>query len=268
MAHSFYSKKAYRDLQSSITKENWRKGVFDFIKKEESRTCKRNGCGNTFKVIPSNPKVYCSNSCSALVSNAQRGPMTEIQKKKISFSLAGRKHQGFENPFKGKIKVARVEIICANLRCGKRFFSERWMHRKFCSVHCAMIVTGGKPTSPKASKGKGGIRKDISNTIYFYSRWEANFARLLNYLGVKWEYAPKIFDLGTQSYTPDFYLPKADLYVEVKNFMWTYSEIRDSKFRKLYPNIKLQLLLKEDYIILEKTYSKFIKNWEYKNSPF
>jgi hypothetical protein len=131
-----------------------------------------------------------------------------------------------------------------------------------------MKVVGGKPTSPRAARGKTGIRKDIDKTIYFYSRWEANIARLFNYLGTKWLYQPKTFNLGSQNYTPDFYLPDYDTYIEVKNFLWKYSKIRDRKFRKLFPNVNLILLLKKDYLKLENKYSKFIKNWEYRNSPF
>ena len=131
-----------------------------------------------------------------------------------------------------------------------------------------MIITGGRPTSPKASRGKAGIRKDISETIYFHSRWEANFARLQNYLGIKWIYEPKTFDLGTQNYTPDFYLPEKNLYIEVKNFLWKYSKVRDEKFRKLYPNIKLKMILKPDYLKLQNKYATLIENWEYNNSPF
>jgi len=131
-----------------------------------------------------------------------------------------------------------------------------------------MEVIGGKPTSPKAARGKAGIRKDISKTIYFYSRWEANIARLFNYLDINWVHQPRIFDLGSQNYTPDFYLPAYNLYVEVKNFLWEYSKIRDRKFRELYPDAKLALLLKKDYLKLENKYSRSIKNWEYRNSPF
>ncbi|MDD5145274.1 MAG: hypothetical protein PHF44_00245 [Candidatus Pacebacteria bacterium] len=131
-----------------------------------------------------------------------------------------------------------------------------------------MKVIGGKPTSPKAARGKAGIRQDINGKIYFYSRWEANVARLYNYLGIKWLYQPKTFDLGSQSYTPDFYLPKEKAYIEVKNFLWKYSKIRDEKFRKIYPDIKLKLILKAEYSKLENKYSKLIRNWEYRNSPF
>lgn len=260
----FYSTKEYRLLQSKIMKENWEKGVFDFKFKKQKRKCKRVGCGNIFEVIPSDKKIYCSQTCSAIVNNAKRGPMLTEQKIKISKALIGKKYSDRI----GKILVPRVKIICANHKCKKEFLAERWMKRIFCSNKCHMAVIGGKPTSPKASRGKAGIRKDISDKIYFHSRWEANYARLQNYLGVKWEYEPKIFDLGTQNYTPDFYLPEKDLYIEIKNFLWKYSVVRDRKFRKLYPKIRLKMILKEDYLKLEKKYSHLIKGWEYKNSKF
>ncbi len=108
-----------------------------------------------------------------------------------------------------------------------------------------MKIIGSRPTSPKASKGKNGVRYDISPTINFYSRWEANIARLFTFLNVRWEYAPKSFDIGGQMYTPDFYLPEENKYVEVKNFWWSYSKIRDEKFRSRYPAITLDVILKE-----------------------
>ena len=268
MNKGFYKTKEYREKQSLIMKRNWKNGIFDFIYKIDKRRCSREGCGVIFEVVPSDKKVYCSRSCGAVINNGKRGPMSDAQKLKISKKLQGRKHDGFKNPLKGKIKVPRVEIVCANPKCKKIFLVERWMKRKYCSNQCHMTVMGGKPTSPKASKGKAGIRQDISKNIYFYSRWEANFARLLNYLKIKWKYEPKTFDLGLQKYTPDFYLPDSNEYIEVKNFLWKYSKERDKKFRKLYPDIKLKLLLSNDYLKLQIKYAKFIKNWEYKNSPF
>jgi hypothetical protein len=264
MPRNFYKNIEYRERQSVIMKENWKKGVFDFARKREKRICAREGCKKVFEAIPSDPKVYCCKRCSGLVKNAGRGPMERKQKIKISQALTGRIYPERRN----RILVPRSKIICSNPKCKKEFYAEHWMKRIYCSVNCAMAVVGGKPTSPKASRGKAGIRKDISDKIYFYSRWEANYARLQNYLGVEWEYEPKTFDLGSQSYTPDFYLPKFNKYIEVKNFLWKYSKIRDEKFRKLYPKIKLKLLLKEDYLKLENKYSHLIKNWEYKNSRF
>jgi len=263
MPHDFYNTQEYKNKQSAITKENWKKGIFDFHFKREKRKCDRDGCGQIFEVILSNPKIYCSQRCATLVNNKKRKPPSQETKLKISKALKGTK-----NPFKGIIKAPRLRIVCANPRCKRIFLAERWTHRRFCSNKCAMQVLGGKPTSPKAARGKAGIRKDINETIYFYSRWEANIARLFNYFNIKWEYQPKTFDLVSQNYTPDFYLPDCDIFIEVKNFLWQYSEIRDKKFRKLYPNINLILLLKKDYLELEKKYSHLIKKWEYKNSPF
>lgn len=263
MSYDFYQSKEYRKKQSVITRENWRKGIFKFRYKREKRICARKGCGKSFEVIPSNPKIYCSQSCAARVNNKKREPPSLETRLKVAKSLKGRK-----NPFKGTIKVPRVKTICANPLCRKIFLRERWVNRKFCSNKCAMKVIGGEATSPKAARGKAGIRKDVSETIYFYSRWEANIARLFNYLGSKWIYQPRTFNLVSQNYTPDFYLPDYNVYIEVKNFLWKYSEIRDKKFRELYSDINLILLLKKDYLELEKKYSQFIKNWEYKNSPF
>jgi hypothetical protein len=221
-----------------------------------------------FETIKSSPKIYCSQSCANRANNLKRGSLSKKTRLKISGTLRARKLRGLSSPFKGAVKVPRVKVTCKNPRCRKSFLIERWMDRKFCSASCAMAVIGGKPTSPKAARGKAGIRKDISKTIYFYSRWEANIARLFNYLGIKWIYQPKTFDLKTQNYTPDFYLPKYNIYIEVKNFFWKYSKIRDEKFRKIYPDISLNLILKKEYLNIESKYSKYIKNWEYKNSPY
>ena len=264
MSRDFYNTQEYKEKQSAIMKENWKKGVFDFIFKREKRICARKECGKIFEVKQSDPKIYCCRSCSGKVNNVGR-VLSEETKLKIAKALTGRKNPHWGN---GGVIIPKVEIICANPKCKKLFLIERWMKRKFCSNDCAMAVIGGKPTSPRAARGKAGIRKDISKTIYFYSRWEANIARLFNFLGINWEYQPKTFDLCSQNYTPDFYLPDRNAYVEVKNFLWKYSKIRDRKFRKIYPNIKLILLLKKNYLEIEKKYSHFIKNWEYKNSPF
>ncbi|MDP2665826.1 MAG: hypothetical protein Q8P23_04345 [bacterium] len=93
-------------------------------------------------------------------------------------------------------------------------------------------------------------------------------ARLYTYLGMKWEFAPRRFDIGGQMYTPDFYLPKTDTYVEVKNFWGEYSRIRDEKFRATHPTVRLEVVLKEDYLKLEQAYAHLIPHWEYKNSAF
>jgi len=93
-------------------------------------------------------------------------------------------------------------------------------------------------------------------------------ARLYSYLGTVWEFSPRSFDIGGHTYTPDFFLPETDTYIEVKNFWGEYSRIRDTKFRKRYPNILLKVILKDEYTRLEKKYAHLIPQWEYNHSPF
>ncbi len=138
---------------------------------------------------------------------------------------------------------------------------------KYCSRGCAIKDVGSRPTSPRAARAKAGIRKDIDSTIYFFSRWEANYARVQNYLGVQWIHQPKTFQLETQKYTPDFYLPESDTYVEIKNYFSDYSRNRDEEFRRIYPNLNLVLILKEEYLRLQEKYAPKITMWEYNNSP-
>jgi hypothetical protein len=228
---------------------------FNFLIKEKIPCkCKNPACVNIFEIKPYNPKKYCSSSCAAKVNNFGR-VLSLKSKNKISLALMGRK-----NP---RPKLAISTIICANPKCKKPFIEENWKRPKYCSNRCVMQVVGGKPTSPKAARGKAGVRLDIDNKTYFYSRWEANYARILNLLNVEWTAQPKVFRLKKQNYTPDFYLPKEKTYIEIKNFLSDYSKKRDGEFRELYPNLKLIMILKDDYLKLQEKYSPSIKEWEF-----
>jgi len=240
----------------------------DFLRKTKVRRCKRPGCENTFIVAPADPKKFCSQQCAAIMSNTGRIQSTNTRIK-ISRALVGRKYP--ERVQANRRKRPPQYRICANPVCRKTFELRFWRPTgnpiKYCSRTCAIRDIGGRPTSPRAARAKAGIRGDVSPTIYFFSRWEANYARLLNHLGVKWIHQPQTFQLRTQKYTPDFYLPESDTYVEVKNYLSDYSKNRDRQFREAYPNLKLVLILKEDYLTLQKQYAPQIKEWEYSNSP-
>ena len=65
---------------------------------------------------------------------------------------------------------------------------------------------------------KGGFRADLGH--YVRSSWEADYARVLVYLGQPYEYESRTFvltrsDGSTLTYTPDFYLPDRDEFIEV-----------------------------------------------------
>lgn len=117
------------------------------------------------------------------------------------------------------------------------------------------------------SRTKSGKRADLNN-VFFRSAWEANIARYYNYVGIKWEFEPKEFifpDIrkGCVSYTPDFYLPEENRWVEVKGWMDKKSITKLKRFKKYYPKEyeKLEIIGANEYKAF-KEYSRIIPNWE------
>ena len=85
---------------------------------------------------------------------------------------------------------------------------------------------------------------------------EEEFARVLDYYGIRWEYEPHTFDLQwdddgqvTQAFSPDFYLPDQDLYVELTTARPKLVTIKNRKIRRmgeLYPEVNVQLWKRAD----------------------
>jgi hypothetical protein len=255
--YPFYLDSKYKQKQADLSKKNWEKGLYtSLITPLETRTCKNKLCNNIFSVKPWDHKKYCSRHCSVTVNNASRIYSEETKRK---LSLAAR---NYNNLLQGSKKVARVIKTC--LHCKKEFKVLPYLakRRKFCSNTCAIYIIGRLTTSPKASKGKSGIRFDIDPNICFYSTWEANIARVFTLVGIEWLYAPTIFDLGAHTYRPDFYLPNDDIYIEIKNFMGTYSLQRDTLFREIFFHRKLEVIGKEEYKEIAYHYQPLIDTWE------
>ena len=85
---------------------------------------------------------------------------------------------------------------------------------------------------------------------------EEDFARILDFYNMEWAYEPRSFPLKwdgdrvTEMFTPDFYLPDLDLYVELttlKQSLVTDKNRKLRQLRELYPEIKITLLYKNDY---------------------
>lgn len=96
----------------------------------------------------------------------------------------------------------------------------------------------------------------------FAHQSEAEFARLLDFYGVRWEYEPRSFPLRyrdgqlVEAFTPDFYLPDYDTYIELttlRQSLITYKNRKLRLMRELYPDITVKLITKRDYLkLLEK----------------
>ena len=95
-----------------------------------------------------------------------------------------------------------------------------------------------------------------AETPRFANDAERECSRLLDFYGVPWEYEPRTFALEeaedgrvTVAFTPDFYLPEQDLYVEVTVMKQSLVTRKNRKLRKLrerYPDVKVKLFYRRD----------------------
>ena len=113
---------------------------------------------------------------------------------------------------------------------------------------------------------KLGFRVDLG--CIFRSSWEADFARILNYLNIDWEYEKVGFKLESQYieiyYTPDFFLNN-NIIIEIKGFWNEVSRKKVRCFKESYTEYKLLLIDSDMMSTLFKMYSHKIDKWESKN---
>jgi hypothetical protein len=103
-----------------------------------------------------------------------------------------------------------------------------------------------------------------SDTTPFAHASERQFARLLDFYQIEWEYEPTSFDLErdkqgnvTQRFTPDFYLPAYDLYIEITTMSQKLVTRKNRKVRRLqelYPDVKCKIFYQRDYLSLVTKY--------------
>ena len=96
--------------------------------------------------------------------------------------------------------------------------------------------------------------------VRFAHNSERQFAKLLDFYGIAWEYEPRTFTLETdrdgkpaQAFTPDFYLPAYDLYIEITTLnqkLVTKKNAKVRRLRELHPTVDVKLLYQRDYLAL------------------
>lgn len=86
---------------------------------------------------------------------------------------------------------------------------------------------------------------------------EEVFARILTYYRIRWEYESRTFPIRwdgdgkvSESFTPDFYLPDLDLYVELTTLKQSLVTRKNRKLRllrRLYPDLNVKLFYRNDF---------------------
>jgi hypothetical protein len=96
--------------------------------------------------------------------------------------------------------------------------------------------------------------------VRFAHNSERQFAKLLDFYGVAWEYEPREFILerdrdgnAVRAFCPDFYLPAYDLYIEVTTLnqkLVTKKNRKMRRLRELHPDVKVKMFYQRDYLNL------------------
>lgn len=100
--------------------------------------------------------------------------------------------------------------------------------------------------------------KDATGIIpHFAHSSEEEFARLLDFYRIRWIYEAKTFILEcdsegniTSAFTPDFYLPDYDLYIELttqKQRLVNYKNKKIRRLKELYPDVNIKMIYGKDY---------------------
>jgi hypoxanthine phosphoribosyltransferase len=93
---------------------------------------------------------------------------------------------------------------------------------------------------------------------------ELECAKLLDYYGIPWAYEPHTFVLEeaadgriVEAFTPDFYLPEQNLYLELTVMKQSLVTRKNRKLRKLrerYPDVNAKLFYRRDIERLAQRY--------------
>jgi len=122
---------------------------------------------------------------------------------------------------------------------------------------------------------KAGWAEVGGQRFYARSRWEANYARYLEFLRtngeiLKWEHEPETFwfagiKRGCVSYLPDFRvtLRNGEIeYHEVKGWMDAASKTKIRRMAKYHPSVRLVVIDGARYRAISKTACRIVRGWE------
>jgi hypothetical protein len=96
-----------------------------------------------------------------------------------------------------------------------------------------------------------------ADSIDFAHHSEFQFARLLDFYAIEWQYEPRSFPIEfdadgepSRFFTPDFYLPEEDLYIEITTMNQKLVTKKNRKIRLLaehHPDVRCKIFYQRDY---------------------
>ncbi len=125
-----------------------------------------------------------------------------------------------------------------------------------------------------SNDGLGADPGEIRREASFAHSSEEELARILDFYHIAWQYEPRTFAIEwdaegkvVRSFTPDFYLPEHDLYIELttlKQSLVTKKNRKVRLLRELYPEVNVKILYASDY---RKLIEKFSASGTWQDPP-
>ena len=180
-------------------------------------TCKN--CNKIFKDLIITDRSFCCSSCSAEFTNKLKEKTNETKNKTRYSVNSYYLKQGKEKTFK------KCE------KCGNEFLVKKNKANRFCSIKCIdRRITD--ETKEKISKKRleylssnknvkwHNVKNIDGQNIKIQGKWELDFANRCNELNILFSRHTIKFK-NCHHYIPDFYLPKYNIYVEIKGYLYS-----------------------------------------------
>lgn len=219
-------------------------------------------CGIEYKKPASRAKTskYCSKECKNKSSTKYQLKKCEV----CGAEFKSRRGKTFCSRacYLKKNKLERVDLKCDY--CGIDYQKPKGRETKYCGKDCQnKAQSSGLHEIP--SNGRMGFRYDLPSNYFFKSSLEADYARWCEATNKPYIYEHKTFtvqyDGRDKQYTPDFYHPDDDKYVELKAIR------RDRKFNSnlLAADILKQQGVNIDVLLMHEFYTQIKQSNHYWN---
>jgi hypothetical protein len=218
------------------------------------------GCKKTYQKPPSRAKnsKFCNKACKD--KSSSKFTIEKCLTCKQEFKSSRGKKYCTRKCYMDDNKKERVSLKCEN--CGESYEKPYDELTKYCGKTCQYIAqSSGLHEIP--SNGRMGFRKDLPSHYFFKSSLEADYARWCEATKKPYVYEHKTFtvqyDGRDKQYTPDFYHPDEDRYVELKAIR------RDRKFNSnlLAADILKQQGLNIDVMLMHEFYTQIKQSGHY-----
>lgn len=242
---------------------------FDETKRKVGKTCskvcasalmvqKRKEAGNYKRTQEQNRKMVSSikklrDAGFCQISNKARRKMSFLMKKRWQegiMSKASKEACLTKYGVEHHMKTPEHRLRNSKLHTGKIVSKETRQKMSLISRY----------QTHRFSRCHGGFRDDLG--MYFRSSWEANYARYLNYVGIKWHYEIMTYELPEGcSYTPDFILEDGTI-IEIKGWLTEKGKKKLNWFREIYPNVILKVVERSEYREIYQRFADVVPGWE------